>query len=54
MNSYPNFSERLAPEPMRPLRFALNVTLDGCYYNIGRIANADYGRFAWMYNPAEH
>jgi hypothetical protein len=36
---------------MRPLRFSLKLNWDGCYYNTGRIANADYGRFAWVYDP---
>jgi hypothetical protein len=36
---------------MCPLRFSLNVTLDGCYYTTGRIANADYGRFVWVCDP---
>jgi predicted enzyme related to lactoylglutathione lyase len=36
---------------MRPLCISINVTLDGCYYNMGRIANTDYGRFAWVFDP---
>lgn len=36
---------------MRPLRFSLNVTLDGCYVDTVGIADADYGRFAWVYDP---
>ena len=36
---------------MRPLRFSLNVTLDGCYDHTVMIAVGDYGRFAWVYDP---
>jgi hypothetical protein len=38
-------------QPHAPLSFSINVTLDGCYCNTGRFANADYGRFAWVCDP---
>jgi predicted enzyme related to lactoylglutathione lyase len=36
---------------MRPLRFSINVTLDGCYDHIVGVVDKDYGRFAWVYDP---
>jgi hypothetical protein len=36
---------------MRPLRFSINVTLDGCYDHTVGISDEDNGRFAWVYDP---
>jgi hypothetical protein len=36
---------------MRPLCISINVTLDGCYDDTVGIADADYGRFAWVFDP---
>lgn len=49
MNSYHSSFERTAPELMRPLRFSLNVTLDGCYDHTVGIADADLHRNAMEY-----
>ena len=36
---------------MRPLRFSINVTLDGCYDHTVGIADEDHSRFASVYDP---
>jgi predicted enzyme related to lactoylglutathione lyase len=36
---------------MRPQRFSINITLDGCYDHKAVISDAEYGRFAWVFDP---
>ena len=36
---------------MRPVRFYLNVPMDNCYDHTMEIADADFARFAWVYDP---